>query len=286
MAGLPWIKVYTDLPRDPRSLHLADLLSDARAWTYVLEMRLYFAEHAPTGTVSGPGAVATVERSAGWTGERGALIEALRDAGFVRAGPARDGEGTEVFSISDLDWQKQQGAHVAKVHRDAMKPRGKSHNVVSPSRDIGGTGEGPAPIPRGESRDKRVESREERSPASQVKATPSQAEDFELTPPPASKPKKKSAAQEVFEGLQEQRKARCVEVGEPVVEEHLAVARQNHAFRALVEGKEDQELFEAAWSLYLADDANRPKEPAWSVAYFMSSGVRAKYETRAAREAA
>lgn len=85
MAGLPWIKVYTDLPRDPRSLHLADLLSDARAWTYVLEMRLYFAEHAPTGTVSGPGAVATVERSAGWTGERGALIEAMRDAGFVRA---------------------------------------------------------------------------------------------------------------------------------------------------------------------------------------------------------
>lgn len=158
MAGLPWIKVHTNLPRDPRSLHLADLLADARAWTYVLQMRLYLAEHAAGGAVSGVGAVATVERSAGWMGERGRLVDAMRDAGFVRAGPARDGGGTEVV---DLDWRAEQGAHVEKFSRDAKKPRGNRVNVVSPSRDIGGTSAGPSLTPRGESRELRVESREE-----------------------------------------------------------------------------------------------------------------------------
>lgn len=158
MAGLPWLKVYTDLPRDPRSLVLGDMLGDPRAWTYVIQFRMYLADNAPSGRLRGPYADVAFERCAGWTGERGRLLKSMRDAGFVRAGPARDGEGTEV---EDLDWAREQGAHVAKVERDAKKPRGNTHTVVSPSRDIGGTGEGTSVTPRGESRELRVESREE-----------------------------------------------------------------------------------------------------------------------------
>jgi hypothetical protein len=160
MAGLPWFKQSVDLKRDPRSLILSDILGDPRAWTYVVEMRMYLAERAPTGCVSGSHAAIAFERGSGWTGERGALISALRDAGFISVCPARDGEGTE---IEDLDWAREQGAHVKKFETDAKKPRGNTHKVVSPSRDIGGTVEGPDETPRGESRELRVESREERT---------------------------------------------------------------------------------------------------------------------------
>jgi len=191
MAGLPWLKVYTDLPRDPRSLVLGDMLGDLRAWTYVVQFRMYLADNAPSGRLSGLYAEVAFERCAGWTGERGRLFKAMRDAGFVRAGPARDGEGTE---IEDVDWAAQQGAHVAKVERDAKKPRGNAPNVVSPSRDISGTDAGPAPTPRGESRELRVESREERKdlpPSAVAAAGNGQGEllpDVQPTPPTTSGP--------------------------------------------------------------------------------------------------
>lgn len=173
MAGLPWLKVYSDLPRDPRSLILGDILGDPRAWTYVVQFRMYLADKAPVGRLSGQFAPAAFERCAGWAGEKGALLQAMRDAGFVRVGPARDGEGTE---IEDLDWAREQGAHVAKVERDAKKPRGNSHTVVSPSRDIGGTEAGPSPVPRGESRELRVENKEEDLFAGSADAAPEESE--------------------------------------------------------------------------------------------------------------
>lgn len=158
MAGLPWFKQQVDLRRDPRALILGDILGDPRAWTYVVEMRMYLAENAPTGCVSGLHADIAFERGSGWTGERGRLLNALRDAGFVSAVPARDGGGIQ---IEDLDWVREQGAHVAKFQRDAKKPDGRSHKVVNPSRDIGGSVDAPARLPRGESRELRVEKKEE-----------------------------------------------------------------------------------------------------------------------------
>jgi hypothetical protein len=158
VAGLPWFKQQVDLRRDPRSLILGDILGDSRAWTYVVEMRMYLAENAPTGCVSGLHADIAFERGSGWTGERGRLLNALRDAGFVRAAPAREGGGME---IEDIDWAREQGAHVAKFQRDAKKPDGRSHKVVNPSREDEGSRAAPAELPRGESRELRVESREE-----------------------------------------------------------------------------------------------------------------------------
>lgn len=193
MAGLPWLKVYSDLPRDPRSLILGDILGDPRGWTYVVQFRMYLADKAPTGRLSGTFAAAAFERCAGWAGDKGALLQAMRDAGFIRVGPARDGEGTE---IEDLDWAREQGAHVAKVERDAKKPRGNAPNVVSPSRDDGGTSAGPAPTPRGKSREMRVESREERKdlpPSAGASAGNGQGELLPDVPPtPPTKPAKKA----------------------------------------------------------------------------------------------
>lgn len=280
MAGLPWFKQQVDLRRDPRSLILGDILGEPRAWTYVVEMRMYLAENAPTGKVSGTHADIAFERGSGWTGERGRLLNALRDAGFIRAGAAREDGGME---IEDVDWVREQGAHVAKFQRDAKKPDGRSHKVVNPSRDIGGSDDAPALLPRGERREKRVE---RESSASQGTASPSP--EFELTSPTSKKRiRKPSEAEAMFAKIQATREARCVEVGEPVVQERWDVQRQNKAIgEVLRDTEERQRLFETAWGLYLADDGMRAKTPAWSLSYFMSSGVRAKYETMAAREEA
>lgn len=280
MAGLPWIKVYTDLPRDPRALHLADLVNDNRAWTYVLQMRLYFAERAPSGRVSGLGAVATVERAAGWGGERGALVSALAIAGFVTTGPTRDGEGTEIL---DADWAKEQGAHVEKVKRDAEKPRGNAPNVVSPSRDNGGITAGGARDHRGKSRELRIE--KEVSASQEPVPAPERQELVLTEQKPGRRPRKPSAAERAFQAFQLDREARCAEVGETFVRENWPAQQQNARLNELVNGAEaERERFSAAWGLYLADDGERARAPAWSFAFFMSAGVRAKYETRAVRE--
>jgi len=283
MAGLPWFKQAVDLRRDPRSLILGDILGDPRAWTYVVEMRMYFAEHAPTGCVSGLHADIAFERGSGWTGERGRLLNALRDAGFVRACPARDGEGTQ---IEDLDWSREQGAHVAKFQRDAKKPAGRSYNVVSPSRETEGNRAGPSETPRGESRELRVENT---SSLKKGTASPS-PNSFELTSPASNKQRKQrepSAAEALFQKIQESREARCVEVGETVVPERWDFARQNKVLgEVLREDPERRSLFERAWARYLENEAEKERLPAWSLSFFMSSGVRAKYETMAAREEA
>lgn len=110
---------------------------------------------------------------------------------------------------------------------------------------------------------------------------------FELTSPASKKQRQPSAAERLFDTLQATRKQRCDEVGEAFVEEHWPHARRNRDLKPVLEAEEGARArFEAAWGIYLADDGQRARRPAWSLAFFMSSGVRADYETRAAREEA
>lgn len=83
--------------------------------------------------------------------------------------------------------------------------------------------------------------------------------------------------------IQETREARCVEVGTEVVPERWDFAKQNKLIGAILrEPEEAQRLFETAWGLYLADDGQKVRLPAWSFSYFLK--VRSQYETMAARE--
>jgi len=135
-----------------------------------------------------------------------------------------------------------------------------------------------------------VPSRSEPSSASQepADAVPD-ASGFalEAQDPPQRGRKKRtsSAAEDLFKNLQAMREERCAEVGEPVVREEWTFARQNKDLGPLCKATpEEQDRFSDAYMLYLADDGQRVREPAWSLSYFMSPGVRARYETRAARE--
>jgi hypothetical protein len=77
---------------------------------------------------------------------------------------------------------------------------------------------------------------------------------------------------------------RCAEAGEPYGSDHWKPARINRDLGQVArDTPEAKDLFSRAWQLYLADDGNRVRKPAWSIAFFMSSGVRARYETDAAR---
>lgn len=101
---------------------------------------------------------------------------------------------------------------------------------------------------------------------------------------PGKRPRKQSAAEVVFEKMEARRKERCEELGEPFVREHWDGARINAALGKVAKDTESaQALFTSAWGLYLADDGNRVRKPAWSLAFFMTAGVRARYETDAAR---
>lgn len=125
-------------------------------------------------------------------------------------------------------------------------------------------------------------------PPSASQGTASPSRDFELTSPTSKKRNRKpSEAEGLYETLEATRKQRCDEVGEEFIAENWPHARINRDIGAVLRKPENERArFESAWGLYLGDDGMRAKTPAWSLSYFMSSGVRAKYETMAAREEA
>lgn len=125
-------------------------------------------------------------------------------------------------------------------------------------------------------------------PPSTSQGTASPSPEFELTSPTSkTRNRKPSAAEAMFTTIQATRKQRCEDVGEPFVAEEWPAQRQNRDLKPILAAEDGlQARFEAAWALFLGDDGNKALKPAWSFAYFMSSGVRAKYETMAAREEA
>lgn len=81
--ALDYILMSPGILTDKRSLALAGLLDKPRAYQHVLMLRLWMARGAPTGEVSGRGAVAVIEQAAGWEGENGAFVRAAVSAGWL-----------------------------------------------------------------------------------------------------------------------------------------------------------------------------------------------------------
>lgn len=131
----------------------------------------------------------------------------------------------------------------------------------------------------------RLEEKREDPASQEPESVPERPELVLEAQKPGRPPRKPSAAEALFANLQAMRETKCEEVGEPFVPENWPPARQNRDLKPLLAAAEGvQARFEAAWGLYLADDDQRARLPAWSLSWFMSSGVRAKYETLAARE--
>lgn len=106
-APLPWIKVYGDLPTHRKSVTLAALLNEPRAWTHVVELWLWVSRHAPEGDL-GTMPDAAVAAVSGWRGDPVAFVGALRAAGFL--------DGRRV-----RNWYEHNGAHQRKQAADKVR---------------------------------------------------------------------------------------------------------------------------------------------------------------------
>jgi hypothetical protein len=104
---LPWIKVYGDLPTHRKSVTLAALLNEPRAWTHVVELWLWVSRHAPEGDL-GKMPDAAVAHVAGWRGDASSFVGALRTAGFL--------DETRIHG-----WYEHNGAHFRKQAADKVR---------------------------------------------------------------------------------------------------------------------------------------------------------------------
>lgn len=77
------IPVEVGIVRDRCSLDLAERLNDPRAWSYVIAVWLWCAEHVPDGVFFGEVVSGVLESAAGWTGKRGQLWDALVSSGWI-----------------------------------------------------------------------------------------------------------------------------------------------------------------------------------------------------------
>jgi hypothetical protein len=234
----------------------------------------------PDGWIDGEAAGRRIEAAAQWAGERGRLLEALKDAGQVR---------TEQGGIRILHLEPYADAWARNLQskRRMAKLRARSQNI---GEHAGTDGERAATFDGQTQTQTQINSSATQEPAGAVPPPAGKPFALEEQPPPGSRRRKDrtpSPAEDLFRLLQRQREERCAEAGEPFVPERWDFARQNTALAPLLKGpEEDRSLFEGGWFAYLADDGERARKPAWSLAFFMSAGIRAKYETIAAREAA
>lgn len=271
MAGLPWIRSYTSIRTDPRSLVLGRMLGDSHAYARILDLRLWLADNAPDGVVPGPHAEVVVEEAVGWRGEPGAFAKAAMDSGFLRAAPVRDLSGSGAgYGLEDVDWADEQAAHLAKVERDRKKPDGRRKSRAAPVRDLSG-----------ESRELRVEStspsEETASPTAAVAASSSgddlpdataDAEEVATRPDlvleaqvAGKRVRKPSAAEALFARLEARRKEKCAEHGVDFVETESGwpSARINRDLGPIARAEKAEgpewARFCAAWWEFLDDPA-------------------------------
>jgi len=118
--SLPWIRVYNDLPDHPKSDHLAALLDDRRAWTYVVQLWLWASRVKPDGDLSGLHS-SVIAKRAGWDGDPMVFVDAMQEVGFLDENKIHD-------------WVDFQGAHAKKLEKDRCRIRqlrDKTKNVAA-----------------------------------------------------------------------------------------------------------------------------------------------------------
>jgi hypothetical protein len=124
--GLPWIKLYADLPRHPKARLLGRELGEKRAWSYLVQLWAWCSEFAPDGVVRGRHAGALVEEAAGWEGETGRFVAAAISAGFIEG-------DAELYRVHD--WDEHNEAHLKKLERDRDRQQNRRATIARQSRE-------------------------------------------------------------------------------------------------------------------------------------------------------
>jgi hypothetical protein len=114
LATLDWIQVDAGLRFHPKAIALSANLGDPRAHTYLVDLWTWAAKSSPDGRITGKAATAIIEGAVGWTGKRGALVDALVQERWLDV--VEDG-----FYIHD--WHDWAGAHIEKAEKEALRKR-------------------------------------------------------------------------------------------------------------------------------------------------------------------
>jgi len=143
-SALPWIKLYGDLPSHRKSVTLAALTGESRAWSHVVELWLWVSRHAPDGDL-GAMPDAAIAAVAGWRGDAAQFVDALRRSGFL--------EGSQIHG-----WCEHNGAHQRKQIADKVRAERKKSDSLANKNTL--TSESPVDrqnVGSVESRDRRIE---------------------------------------------------------------------------------------------------------------------------------
>ena len=107
-----WLPVYEDLPRHPKTIHVALMLDipEPQVVGHLVFMWLWAIDNAEDGRL--PKQPRVVERLVGWQGAPGALISAFEEAGWVES----SGD-----SLTIHDWDDYAGRLMQKREKDRTR---------------------------------------------------------------------------------------------------------------------------------------------------------------------
>jgi hypothetical protein len=123
MAGLTWIELAIDLPRQDKSILLGRKIGEpTKGWTYRVALWLWAADQCPEGRVTRDSrvshdadeAVSLLEFGMGWSGEPGKLFRACVECRIIDVEP-------DAYVVHG--WAEYAAAHVAKKRKDAERQR-------------------------------------------------------------------------------------------------------------------------------------------------------------------
>jgi hypothetical protein len=313
---LPFLQFESDfLAHGAAELANLARCSPAQAIGHVALLRAWSVSHAndeapPDGLVLGDAAGRRIEAAAQWQGERGALLEALLDAGQVE----RTDGGFRVLHLNPYAKAWEQNRKAKERMRNARE-RSANMRVTDHERSAKFTGQtqtqtqtqkeasasqAEAVAPPALSHDV---AHDDGLPDATADAEPIPAEQpagghdipqadehperevLELKPQVAGKkPRSKRAEFELYERLEASRARCCEDKGLVFVPSRWDGGRIPKALGGVVKGTdEERDIFEAGWNAYCEDPIALTREPAFSLEWFMK--YRSRYEGRALKSA-
>lgn len=278
--GLGWIEVDANLRTHRKAVHLAALVGDRRAWTYLVELWCWASQNEPTGIIRGAAARMVLEQVIGWSGEPGKLADAMIESRWVDA--QEDG-------LYIHDWHEHQGAHIAKAEKDAERKRQTRERVerryrvqrTSSGRPADGA-ECPqdgAKSPADGARNRNTNKNTNTNVLPSEGSDPADAgRELTLQPTTSKKRREPSEKERLFDLLEKNRQ----DVSGGVVPQAFGAARINSMLEPLLQF--DPDVLRDAHGLYLRDDYAGGRDPPWPIELFVSQVAR--WVSQATRQSA
>ena len=257
---------------------------------HVCFLRAWVVSHAtdeapPDGLVLGDAAGRRIEAAAQWTGERGALLQALLDVGQVEK---VDG-GFRVLHLEAYvkAWNQNRAA---KERMRTARERSANMRVTASERSAKFDGQTQTQTQTQTQKEEPASQGEPPGPPSPEEQADEQPVDVsgdvepleaEERPPlelvaqdAGPKQRRKSAAEELYDGLQENRREKCEARGLPFIDERWPAQRKNRdlgPLARLLPGSDARARFVAAWNEFLDDERMGQLNVPWSLGYFLQS---------------